>query len=216
MLDGMIGALVLGALALAGGATDPLWVSGATPIAGTTYRAVSHSGPAALACSGRIAGGPTVKSWLQLEDKTWVCMIQVPLKTAGKTLEVDYTLTTNDGDQVSVAESSAAPRVITAAPVPRAGRPFLVVLSPSDGELKCEGGKIGRKRVGVSYQHGEGTVACFLLIPKGTAGKWLLWSCTHYFSTPLSFRGYDASGHPTYGGSSMVADCLGQRTLIRR
>jgi hypothetical protein len=127
-----------------------------------------------------------------------------------------YGVTTWEVDHETVTHGSLPPRVVAAAPIPRAGRPFLVVLSPSDGDLKCEGGMINGNRVPIRYERHEGTVACFLLIPRGTAGKWLLWSCTNFFTTPAVLHGVDPNGIPIYGGSSTVADCFAQRTRIRR
>jgi hypothetical protein len=216
MLDRMIGALILSAFALAAGASDPLWVSSSTPVPGTIYRAMTWSGEGGLDCTGVITGGPAFAGWVRYEGRTGVCLLSIPSTAAGKQLRVMYGVTTWDVDHETVTHGSLPPRLVGAAPVPRAGKPFSVVLSPSEGDLKCEGGTINGKRIPIRYERGEGTVACFLLIPKAAAGKWLLWSCTNFFTTPPVLHGHDADGNPFYAVQSGVADCLVRRDRIRR
>ena len=216
----MFVAALLSAFALTGvqdgrtGGVAPAWVSAATPIPGTEYRAMSWSG-GRLDCTGVIAG-EIVPSSVRYESKTGVCVVSIPQRAAGKTLRIMYGVTTGVGDQETVTHGSLSPRLIGSTPVPRAGRPFLVVLHPADAELLCDGGgSIDGKRVPIRYEHAEGTVACLLLIPKGTAGRRLLWSCTHSVTSRPEFERYGPDGNAIYRQSILVADCFGHYDLIR-
>jgi hypothetical protein len=216
MLDGMIGALVLSAFALAAGPEEPLWVSSAPAIAGTTYRALSWSGGGGLDCTGVVAGTPAFAGTVRYEGTTGICLLLLPTSAAGKKLRIMYGVTTSEvRGQETVTHGSVMPRLVAPAPVPRAGRPFLVFLHPAADELYCEGGSIDGKRVPIRYERGVGTVACVLLIPKGTAGKWLLLNHSYRITTEPRLSGNDADGRPIYSGSTLWADGSTTRRLIR-
>lgn len=84
--------------------------------------------------------------------------------------------------------------------VPHTGQPYVAYKHEAAGELSCSG-VIGGKPVPVRYrQTGDATV-CVFLIPKRTAGKWLIWN--HSVTTTVS-------------GGMGFADGIPRRQLIRR
>lgn len=87
----MLGAVLLGALALTG-TSGTLWWSDAPPHAGQPYIGVSYTGTDDFGCGATVAARPVPVTAYRI-DNTTICVFRIPKGTAGKKLAISYSTT---------------------------------------------------------------------------------------------------------------------------
>ena len=108
----MLGAVILGALAL-NGSSGPLWVSDAAPRAGQSYVAISWTGGGEIACGGSISRQTVPTSvYLLTDPAVVVCVLHIPKGTAGKQLQLGYEISSRTGNLFTHALGSVRPKLI--------------------------------------------------------------------------------------------------------
>jgi hypothetical protein len=211
----MLGAVAFAALALTGptGQTDHLWTSDSQPREGARYRAMTWWGEGDFQCGGSIDGKP-VEAFGYRSPTHTVCVLVIPPGTAGKTLYVGHSLTVYTTTGVTHADGSVMRKLIGLR-APRAGQPYPAVRYTGTGELECTGA-VGKTWLRVTYQRTETGTTCLLDVPKGSAGKWLVFNHSTFEQTPPVPYGTDADGNQIVVISFLHSDGLVRRVLIRR